>query len=101
MTQTVIHSHKDLIVWQRAMELVDAIYALTEQFPDTERFNLSNQLQRAAVSIPQILPRDEDEIQERISRTFLQWLTVQARNSRPRSKSQSIRHLVKNCHLKK
>ena len=42
---------KDLIVWQRAMELSVAIYRLTQSFPDTERFGLTNQLRRASVSV--------------------------------------------------
>ncbi len=48
----MIKSYKDLIVWQRSMELVTQVYQLTKQFPTEERFGLSNQLRRAAVSIP-------------------------------------------------
>ena len=44
-------SFKELIVWQRAIELTIAIYKLTSQFPDAERFGLTNQMRRAAVSI--------------------------------------------------
>src|SRR5579862_7859822 len=44
-------SYKDLIVWQRAIELSLAIYKLTSEFPDLERFGLTNQLRRASVSI--------------------------------------------------
>jgi four helix bundle protein len=44
-------SFKDLIVWQRAIELTIAIYELTAKFPDSERFGLINQLRRAAVSV--------------------------------------------------
>ncbi len=44
-------SFKELIVWQRAIELTVAVYKLTSQFPDTERFGLTNQMRRAAVSI--------------------------------------------------
>lgn len=45
-------SHRDLIVWQRAMSLVEAVYALSSQFPESERFGLTSQMRRAAVSIP-------------------------------------------------
>jgi four helix bundle protein len=48
----VIKSHRDLLVWQKAMTLVTGCYQLTERFPDRERFGLSSQLQRAAVSVP-------------------------------------------------
>ena len=44
-------SFKELVVWQRAIELTVAVYKLTSQFPDTERFGLTNQMRRAAVSI--------------------------------------------------
>ena len=45
-------SFKDLIVWQRFIELSFAIYKLTALFPTSERFGLTNQLRRAAVSAP-------------------------------------------------
>lgn len=47
-----IRSYRDLIVWQKAMELVVQCYRMTRQFPESERFGLTSQLQRAAVSIP-------------------------------------------------
>ena len=49
---TKILSHKDLIVWKRAMELVTKIYVLTEEFPKSEIYGLTSQMRRAAVSIP-------------------------------------------------
>jgi four helix bundle protein len=48
----MIHSYKDLIVWQRAMELVTAVYELTELFPKEEMYGLTSQIRRSAVSIP-------------------------------------------------
>ncbi|MBC8400312.1 MAG: four helix bundle protein [Candidatus Marinimicrobia bacterium] len=45
-------SHKDLDVWKNSMSIVTEIYQLTKQFPDEEKFGLSSQLRRAAVSIP-------------------------------------------------
>lgn len=47
-----IYSHKDLIVWQKAMELVVAIYNLTNKFPREEIYGLTSQMRRAAVSVP-------------------------------------------------
>jgi four helix bundle protein len=44
-------SFRDLIVWQRAVELSLAIYKLTAAFPAPEQFGLTNQLRRAAVSV--------------------------------------------------
>ena len=43
---------RDLIVWQKAMELVRAVYALSKSFPADERYALTDQLRRAVVSIP-------------------------------------------------
>jgi len=45
-------SYKDLIAWQKAMDLVTAIYDTTEAFPPNEQFGLVSQLRRAAVSVP-------------------------------------------------
>ncbi len=48
----MISSYKDLIVWQRAVELVVEIYKLTEDFPKEEIYGLTAQMRRSAVSIP-------------------------------------------------
>lgn len=45
-------SFRDLIAWQKAMELVTAVYRSTALFPVTERYGLIDQLRRASVSIP-------------------------------------------------
>lgn len=44
-------SFKDLIAWQKAAELTVETYKLTSHFPDSERYGLTNQMRRAAVSI--------------------------------------------------
>jgi four helix bundle protein len=46
-----IKSYRDLQVWQRAVELAVHIYRVTESFPRTEVYALTNQMRRAAVSI--------------------------------------------------
>jgi four helix bundle protein len=46
------YSHKDLIVWQEAMKLVKMVYDATRTFPQDEIYGLTNQVRRAAVSIP-------------------------------------------------
>ena len=48
----MIRGYKELIVWQKAMELVEVIYRLMKKFPADERFRLCDQLSRAVVSIP-------------------------------------------------
>jgi len=47
-----IRNYRDLIVWQVGMELATRIYQMTRDFPNHEKWGLSSQLQRAAVSIP-------------------------------------------------
>lgn len=44
--------YQQLIVWQKAMLLVNRIYQLTQHFPENEKFGLTSQLRRAAVSVP-------------------------------------------------
>jgi four helix bundle protein len=44
--------YKDLIVWQKSMELVKLIYTLTDQLPKQEQFILVSQMLRSAISIP-------------------------------------------------
>ena len=48
----VIRSYKDLVVWQKGIDLVEEVYRLTAQFPNHERYGLAGQIQRAAVSVP-------------------------------------------------
>jgi four helix bundle protein len=44
-------SFKDLVVWQRAVQLCTEVYRLTAAFPQSEQFGLMNQMRRASVSI--------------------------------------------------
>lgn len=45
-------SHKDLDVWKRSVALVTSIYTITKNYPQYELYGLTNQIRRAAVSIP-------------------------------------------------
>jgi len=47
-----INSYKGLIVWQKSMDLVIAVYELTELYPKSELFSLISQSRRSAISIP-------------------------------------------------
>ncbi len=44
-------SFKDLLAWQRSIELTTSVYRLTSKFPDSEKFGLTNQMRRASVSV--------------------------------------------------
>lgn len=65
--------HKKLEVWKRAIEFVTKIYKSTELFPDSEKFGLTSQIRRSAVSIP-------SNIAEGAGRTgkkeFIQFLSI-------------------------
>ena len=47
-----VRSHRDLIIWQKGMALVDATYDLTENYPDHEKYGIRAQMRRGAISIP-------------------------------------------------
>ena len=44
--------YRELKVWQKSMDLVTEVYQVTASFPSEERFGLSSQMRRAAVSVP-------------------------------------------------
>jgi len=45
-------TYKDLLIWQKGISLVKEVYACTETFPADEKFGLTSQIRRSAVSIP-------------------------------------------------
>ncbi len=47
-----IHSFRDLLVWQRAIELVELVYTTSRNWPKVETYGLVSQVRRAAVSVP-------------------------------------------------
>lgn len=47
-----VRNYQELIVWQKAMDLVEQIYAVPKSFPREEVYGLTSQIRRAAVSIP-------------------------------------------------
>jgi four helix bundle protein len=47
-----IYSHRDLTVWQKAIEFTKLVYQITARFPTEEKYGLTSQFRRAAVSIP-------------------------------------------------
>ncbi|MGH1366485.1 MAG: four helix bundle protein [Calditrichia bacterium] len=46
------HNFKKLQVWHRSCDLAEALYILAKKLPDTERYGLRSQIQRAAISVP-------------------------------------------------
>jgi four helix bundle protein len=48
----MLHSYKDLIVWQKSMDLVVEVYKLTKKYPQVEQYNLISHTRKSAISIP-------------------------------------------------
>lgn len=71
------HKYQDLIVWQKGMDLADAVYRLTRSFPKEEVYGLTNQMRRAAVSVPS----NAAEGQGRLNRGEFRQFLGQARGS--------------------
>ncbi len=70
-THTTITGYKDLIVWQKSMDLVDAIYSLTRSFPKEELFCLVSQMRRSAISIPSNIAEGKNRGTKKDYRHFL------------------------------
>ena len=70
---TRVKSLRDLLVWQKGIELAKAVYSLTPQFPAEEKFGLISQLRRAAVAVPSNLA--EGQVR-RSSAGFSQFISV-------------------------
>lgn len=51
-SMSYLQSYKQLIVWQKSMNLAEMVYKITEIFPKSELYGLISQIRRAAVSIP-------------------------------------------------
>lgn len=66
-----IRSHRDLIVWQKAMDLVTTAYRFTEDFPKSELYGLTSQIRRSAASIPANIAEGQGR---RLPGEFLQFL---------------------------
>ncbi|MBR6032252.1 MAG: four helix bundle protein [Bacteroidaceae bacterium] len=64
-------SHKDLIVWQKSMEHVAAIYVATRAFPKDELFGIVSQMRRAAVSIPSNIAEGYGRVYDKETVKFL------------------------------
>ncbi len=48
----MLKSYRDLIVWQKSIDLVIEVYRVTDKFPKSEIYGLTSQMRRAAVSVP-------------------------------------------------
>ena len=68
-----IENFKDLIVWQKAMSLVEKIYKLTARLPKEEIFGLTSQMRRSAVSIPSNIA---EGYERKATKEYLRFLAI-------------------------
>jgi four helix bundle protein len=68
---SMAHSFRDLIVWQRAMQLTVSIYRLTQGFPREEMYGLTSQIRRSAVSVPSNIAEGHGRLNTGEYRQFL------------------------------
>ena len=64
-------SYRDLIAWQKAMDLTEEIYKITRGFPKDELYGLTSQLRRAAVSVPSNIAEGQGRLTPGEFRQFL------------------------------
>lgn len=69
----MLSSYKNLIVWQKSMDLVLAIYELTKGFPPEEKYGLASQMRRSAISIPSNIAEGRYRATKR---NFIQFLII-------------------------
>ena len=68
-----IQSYKELVVWQKSIELVRQVYKVTDAFPKSEMYGLMSQMRRCAVSIPSNIA---EGYKRRSVKEYLQFLSV-------------------------
>lgn len=69
----MIKDFKDLIVWQKAMDLVQEVYRLVKKLPKEELFALSDQIRRSAISIPSNIAEGQGR---NSTKEFIQFLSI-------------------------
>lgn len=68
-----MRTHKDLDVWKLSIDFVTEIYTITKGFPKEEQFGLTNQIRRAAVSVPSNIAEGAGR---KSDKEFLQFLYI-------------------------
>jgi four helix bundle protein len=68
-----VKDYRELIAWQKAMDLVERVYSITKRFPREELYGLISQIRRASVSIPSNIAEGQAR---RTTKDFLHFLAV-------------------------
>ena len=69
----MVTSYRDLVIWQKGIELVKEIYRITRLLPKEEIYGLSSQMRRAAISIPSNVAEGQ---QRKNTKEFCQFLRI-------------------------
>jgi four helix bundle protein len=67
----MVQSFRDLLVWQRAIQLTVSVYRLTQGFPREELYGLTSQIRRSAVSVPSNIAEGHGRLSTGEYRQFL------------------------------
>jgi len=67
----MIKRYTELVVWQKAMQLAKDVYRLSQQFPGEEKFGLTAQLRRAAISVPSNIAEGQGRMSKGEFKQFL------------------------------
>ena len=80
------HSYEDLLVWQKAMDLVEEVYRLIKLLPKEENFGISAQMRRSAISIPSNIAEGQSR---HTTKEFINFLSI-ANGSKSELKTQIL-----------
>lgn len=72
-SSSTIRSYRDLLVWQKSMDLLVEIYEVTKDFPKEELYGLSSQIKRAVVSVPSNIAEGSSR---RTTREFIRFINI-------------------------
>ena len=70
---TPLKSYRDLEVWKKSIDLAEMVYRLSANFPQEERFGITNQIRRAVVSVPANIAEGAERTG---TKEFLQFLSI-------------------------
>jgi four helix bundle protein len=70
-SKVAARSFRELVVWQRSIELATAVYRLTRGFPKEETYGLASQIRRSAVSVPSNIAEGQGRLSTGEFRQFL------------------------------
>ena len=81
-----VQNYRELIVWQKSIEVAEKVYKITKKLPKEEIYSLTNQMRRAAVSIPSNIAEGQSR---NSTKEFIQFLSI-ARGSKAELETQLL-----------